>query len=235
MANQSEDDIPTVGLDAVLMSLSADLRAAQASAAEKGAYGLEVNEATIELSVTVEQSRTGEANAGVKWSVLALGGRKARQDTDKRIHQITLKLAHPVAAGGPSLPPPVSGSEEDTQGPEDGPKNGRPGDGASPAQAAEAAAPGRKTAVSAQARRVPTHSSIVVSATEVADLLWKMGLPRDRSEELADEIREEAMASLKERGARRGARKASAKKATARTTKKAAAKKSAPAKKSAGH
>jgi ParB-like chromosome segregation protein Spo0J len=79
---------------------------------------------------------------------------------------------------------------------------------------------------------VPTARDVVVSAQGVAELLQKMGLPRDRIGQLVEEIKDEAMERQTAGGRSRSpAKRASPQKAAAQKTaaKKAAVKKAAPA------
>ncbi|MGW1530305.1 trypco2 family protein [Streptomyces sp. NPDC002159] len=225
MVNQIEDSIPGVGLADVLKSLSADLTAARDFAAENGSYGLAVSEAVIELSVTIEKSRAAEASAGVKWNVLSIGGKRSKQDADKRVHEITLKLV-PASGVVPSPPTPEEGTEEPGSGPggEPGPSSGgSPRNGEEEEE--EVTAPPYARKAPPGAGRVPTARTIVASAHEVARLLTNMGLPPDRIDELVDEINEEARQNLPARGRSTAKKAPAAKKTPARKT---TAKKSTP-------
>ena len=99
-----------LGLNEVLTSLSRDLvSASNATVKQGGGYGLGVERAEIELTVTVTKESSGSAQGNVTVRVLpwtseaGLSASGVRKNEDSRLHRITLSLI-PVLAELPGPP-----------------------------------------------------------------------------------------------------------------------------------
>ncbi|WP_372346118.1 trypco2 family protein [Streptomyces sp. KL116D] len=107
MGNNGEAEGTGFGLEQVLSALGDDLRrASQRAAATGNPYGLVVQEAEIELSVTVTRERTTHGDAKLKFQVLPwlsgaeAGGGRSATSGDARVHTIRLRLGPPPGPDG---------------------------------------------------------------------------------------------------------------------------------------
>jgi Trypsin-co-occurring domain 2 len=110
--HQGNDEPVGLGLDEVLAALSQDLvQASDGTLARGGGYGLGVERAEVELSVTVVKETSGTAEATTKVRVLPWGmsagitGHAELSHQNSYIHRVTLSLIPVIAESASKILP----------------------------------------------------------------------------------------------------------------------------------